>query len=85
MKHQLDFEKPIAELQRKLDELRKHPEAHAMGINLEEEVARIERKIVLIGGRRLAELMIDHGIGVATAQTYAVKKVDLDYFEEDDG
>lgn len=45
MKHQLDFEKPIAELQRKLDELRKHPEAHAMGINLEEEVARIERKI----------------------------------------
>src|SRR2546423_282730 len=45
MKHQLDFEKPIAELQRKLDELRKHPEAHAMGINLEEEVARIEQKI----------------------------------------
>src|SRR5882762_1982009 len=45
MKHQLDFEKPIAELQRKLDELRKHPEAHSMGINLEEEVARIEQKI----------------------------------------
>src|SRR5882762_4078187 len=45
MKHQLDFEKPIAELQRKLEELRKHPEAHSMGINLEEEVARIEQKI----------------------------------------
>ncbi len=45
MKHQLDFEKPIAELQRKLEELRKHPEAHAMGINLEEEVSRIEQKI----------------------------------------
>jgi acetyl-CoA carboxylase carboxyl transferase subunit alpha len=45
MKHQLDFEKPIAELQRKLDELRKHPEANSMGINLEEEVARIEQKI----------------------------------------
>ena len=45
MKHQLDFEKPIAELQRKLEELRKHPETHAMGINLEEEVARIEQKI----------------------------------------
>ena len=26
MKHQLEFEKPIFELQRKLDELRKHPE-----------------------------------------------------------
>src|SRR5258706_5175557 len=45
MRHQLDFEKPIAELQRKLEELRKHPEAHSMGINLEEEVARIEQKI----------------------------------------
>ncbi len=25
MKHQLDFEKPIIELQNKLDELRQHP------------------------------------------------------------
>src|SRR5271166_6213153 len=45
MKHQLDFEKPIAELQSKLEELKKHPEAHAMDISLEEEVATIERKI----------------------------------------
>jgi len=45
MKHQLEFEKPIAELQRKLEELRRHPETHSMGINLEEEVARIEQKI----------------------------------------
>ena len=29
MKHYLDFEKPIVELQRKLDELRKHPETHS--------------------------------------------------------
>lgn len=45
MKHQLDFEKPIAELQSKLEELKKHPEKHALGISFEEEVAIIERKI----------------------------------------
>ena len=45
MKHQLDFEKPILELQRKLEELRKHPENHAMGIRFEEEIAMIEKKI----------------------------------------
>jgi len=45
MKHQLDFEKPITELQNKLAELKKHPEAHAMDISFEEEVALIERKI----------------------------------------
>ncbi len=49
----------------------------------EEYVNRIERKIVLIAGRRLAQLMIDHDIGVATARAYVVKKVDLDYFEEE--
>jgi acetyl-CoA carboxylase carboxyl transferase subunit alpha len=45
MKHQLDFEKPILELQRKLEELRRHPENHSMGIKFEEEVAMIEKKI----------------------------------------
>jgi acetyl-CoA carboxylase carboxyl transferase subunit alpha len=45
MKHQLDFEKPILELQRKLEELKKHPENNSMGIRFEEEVAIIERKI----------------------------------------
>src|ERR1044071_8265138 len=45
MKHYLDFEKPIVELQRKLEELRKHPEAHSLGISFEEEAAQIEKKI----------------------------------------
>src|SRR5262245_55061786 len=45
MKHQLDFEKPIAELQHKLDELKKHPETHSLGISVEEEVALIEKKL----------------------------------------
>jgi acetyl-CoA carboxylase carboxyl transferase subunit alpha len=45
MKHYLDFEKPIVELQRKLDDLKKHPETHSMGISFEEEIEQIERKI----------------------------------------
>ncbi|HEV2329260.1 MAG TPA: carboxyl transferase domain-containing protein, partial [Verrucomicrobiae bacterium] len=45
MKHQLDFEKPIIELQKKLDELREHPEKHSLGISFEEEIQLIEKKI----------------------------------------
>src|SRR6266480_6730063 len=45
MKHQLDFEKPIIELQNKLDDLRKHPEAHSLGISIEEEIKMMEAKL----------------------------------------
>src|SRR5580692_5722489 len=45
MKHQLDFEKPITELQNKLDELRQHPEKHSLGISFEEEIQIIEKKL----------------------------------------
>jgi acetyl-CoA carboxylase carboxyl transferase subunit alpha len=45
MKHHLDFEKPIIELQTKLDDLRKHPETHSLGISVDEEVALIQKKI----------------------------------------
>jgi acetyl-CoA carboxylase carboxyl transferase subunit alpha len=45
MKHQLDFEKPIVELQNKLMELKRHPEMHALGISFEEQIQQIEVKI----------------------------------------
>ena len=45
MKHQLDFEKPILELQRKLEDLQKHPETHSMGIQFEQEIEQIRVKI----------------------------------------
>ena len=45
MRHQLDFEKPIAELQSKLEELKKHQEVHALDISFKEEMAQIEKKI----------------------------------------
>jgi restriction system protein len=47
-----------------------------------EYVATIESKIVLIDGSELAQLMIDHGIGVTPHQTYEIKKLDSDYFGE---
>jgi acetyl-CoA carboxylase carboxyl transferase subunit alpha len=45
MKNQLDFEKPIIELQSKLDELKKHPETHALDVSFEEEIKQIEKKL----------------------------------------
>jgi restriction system protein len=47
-----------------------------------EYVRMIEKRIVLIDGRQLAELMIDHDIGVNTTHTYKIKRMDSDYFEE---
>lgn len=46
-------------------------------------VERIEKKIVLIDGEQLTQLMIDYNVGVSEEQTYTVKKVDLDYFGEE--
>jgi restriction system protein len=43
-------------------------------------VSRIGKKVVLIDGRRLAELMIEYKLGVNTVSTYEVLKVDKDYF-----
>lgn len=45
-------------------------------------VERVEAKIVLIDGPTLAQLMIDHGIGVSTQATYTVKRIDSDYFQD---
>jgi len=44
--------------------------------------SKIETKIILIDGPTLATLMFDHGVGVATASTYEVKRIDSDYFAD---
>ena len=46
-------------------------------------VGNIEKRIVLIDGQQLAELMLDYGIGVTEVATYKVQRVDLDYFGEE--
>ena len=45
-------------------------------------VSRIDNKIVLIDGDLLAQLMIDHNVGVSTTALYEIKRVDSDYFSE---
>ncbi len=45
MKTTLEFEKPIIELQRKLDELKNHPDKASLGIDFQEEIGRIEKKL----------------------------------------
>lgn len=46
----------------------------------QEYVRGIEKKIILIDGKRLSELMIDYDVAVGTLKTYKVKQVDNDYF-----
>jgi restriction system protein len=48
----------------------------------QEYVTRIEKRIVLIDGKQLAQFMVDFGVGVTADETYVVKKLDPDYFEE---
>ncbi len=48
-----------------------------------EFVRNIESKIVLIDGQNLVHLMIDHNLGVSVKNTYEVKQIDSDYFEEE--
>jgi restriction system protein len=43
----------------------------------------LEMKIVLIDGEQLAQLMIDHGVGVTDKQIYAIKRIDEDYFADE--
>jgi hypothetical protein len=46
-----------------------------------EYAANIESKIILVDGERLANLMMDYNVGVTPMMTYAVKRVDGDYFQ----
>ncbi len=49
-------------------------------------VDRIEgKKVVLIDGDQLADLMIEHGLGVVTTKTYELKEVSNDFFDESEG
>ena len=47
-------------------------------------VTTIDSKIVLIDGYQLAQFMIDHNVGVSVVKSYEIKRVDSDYFAEED-
>jgi restriction system protein len=46
-----------------------------------EFVEAMPQKIVLIDGKYLASLMIEHNVGVSPTKTYTLKRLDQDYFD----
>ena len=48
----------------------------------QEYAERIDSRIVLVDGERLSALMFDYDVGVNPRNTYVVKSIDGDYFEE---
>jgi acetyl-CoA carboxylase carboxyl transferase subunit alpha len=79
MRHHLDFEKPIAELQHKLEALKKHPETHSMDISFEEEVALIEKKLEETKRQIFSNLSPWDRIKIAR---HPKRPFTLDYFQE---
>lgn len=47
-----------------------------------EAASKAHARLVLIDGEKLAEYMIDFGVGVADHKSYTVKRIDSDYFDE---
>ncbi len=49
-------------------------------------INRIEgKKVVLIDGPRLAELMIEYNVGVIVTKVYEIKDISNDFFDEEEG
>jgi len=47
------------------------------------EGIRSDKKVVLIDGAHLARLMIEHDLGVSVAKTFALKRLDSDFFAQE--
>ncbi len=45
--------------------------------------ASLENRVILVDGDQLAELMFEYGLGVAKVNSYQVKRIDNDFFEEE--
>lgn len=50
-----------------------------------EYVDGLESRVILIDGPQLSEYMFDYEIGVSTVDSYVVKRMDSDFFEDDAG
>jgi len=47
-----------------------------------DSATRSESRVVLINGKKLAELMVDYKVGVSVTSILELKRLDSDYFEE---
>ncbi|MBD3190870.1 MAG: restriction endonuclease [Candidatus Heimdallarchaeota archaeon] len=48
----------------------------------EEYVKHLDRKVVLVDGNELVELMIEYNVGVETSKIYPIKDINFNYFTE---
>ena len=48
-----------------------------------EFASRIPQRVILIDGKRLTELMIEHTVGVRASRTLEFKRIDEDFFSEE--
>jgi restriction system protein len=53
----------------------------AFSLDAVDYVSKIDSKIILIDGKKLAEYMIDHDVGVSLERSYIIKKINSDYFD----
>lgn len=51
--------------------------------NAHEYAQSVSQKVILIDGKRLADLMIEYQIGVSAIRTITLKRLDSDYFDEE--
>jgi len=77
MKHYLDFERPIYELQAKLEDLRAHPDKHTLGISWEDELQQLERKIEIARREVFSQLSPWQRVQLAR---HPKRPYSLDYF-----
>jgi restriction system protein len=47
-------------------------------------VKHLPQRVILVDGQNLADLMIEHGVGVRTNRAIEFKRLDEDFFSEDD-
>jgi len=45
----------------------------------------VGKKVVLIDGQKVADLMLEHNVGVTRSKNYELKEVSNDFFDEDEG
>jgi restriction system protein len=45
---------------------------------------RVPKRLILVDGKELSRLLVRYSVGVRTVRTVELKKIDLDYFEEED-
>ena len=48
-----------------------------------EFASRIPQRVILIDGKRLTELMIEHSVGVRSNRVIEFKRLDEDFFSEE--